>query len=181
MIILARIKLTKPWLGDQQPDRNRIRRFKRNGHLIKVNDAMWRGQFRQAANDLHMVVSLDALRMPSDLIPASIHLYTRTYSQVKLDYFESFRKGTVLNIEFQVNDTVRRAPTLEQFDQLLGGVGKWLGLSPWGNQYGYGTFDVQDIINYESTTIQNSDQPAGERGPETGAPDGHGSPEETAG
>jgi hypothetical protein len=142
MLILARIKLTKAWLGDQQPGNDGVRRFQKAGHLMKVNDAMWRAQFKEAVSNLHLRINDNAIQPPRELLPASIHLYTRHYSQVKVDYFESFRKGTVLNIQFLVKESGLPAPSLEQFTQILKFVGQWLGLSPWGNKFGYGTFDV---------------------------------------
>jgi hypothetical protein len=189
MVVLVRIKLTKPWLGDLTPDPSGVRRFRRIGKLIKIQPALWREQFQKAAHDTHIRANLQAIKLPESMIPASIHLYTRRYSQVQTDIFESFRKGTVLQTLLHLQCDEPRAVTLDQVRVLMACIGEWHGLSPWGSKFGYGRFEVLEINDTnEPNTIQNTDLQAegiaegtaggsGDwqaAGPEAGDPDGNG-------
>jgi len=151
MLVITRIRLTKPWLGDSQPGRDGIRLFKKEGRLVKVNEQMWHEQFRSASLEIPLAVNTAAIVPPPTILPASYHIYTRNYSQVKTDQFESFRKGTILTIEFRIKDQIASAPTIAQFSDLLSFVGTWLGLSPWGNKFGFGRFELLAVENSTTT------------------------------
>jgi hypothetical protein len=161
VLVIARTRLTKAMLADSTPGRDGIRRFKKEGRLVQVNEQMWRGQIRTAAHDIPLMVNVETIVPPHTLVPASYHIYTRNYSKVKVDQFESFRAGTILTIPFRIQDHLPKAPTLDQFKNLLSFVGTWLGLSPWGNKFGYGRFELLDVetsekINHEQSAIQVS-------------------------
>jgi hypothetical protein len=150
-------------LGDMTPGRDGIRRFRKESSMVLVNEQAWRGQFEQAARDARMLVNINAILPPRTILPASYHIYTRHYSQVKTDYFESFRKGTILTMIFRIEETMAKAPTLDQFTTLLSLVGTWLGLSPWGSKFNFGRFEVLDTHvveekNNEQSTIQTDCQ-----------------------
>jgi len=157
MLTLVRIRLNTPLLGDLSPGRDGIRRFRKEGDMVLINEQTWREQFTQAAGEAHMLVNTEAICPPRTLLPASYHIYTRHYSQVKLDYFESFRKGTVLNMTFMLRENLPKAPTLEQFKTLLSLVGTWLGLSPWGSKFGYGRFEVMDVHEIAANSTEISE------------------------
>lgn len=124
--------------------------------MILVNEQMWREQFRIAASEIPMHVNTASICPPRTIMPASSHTFVRNYSQVKTDQFESFRKGTILTVEFLIRQTLPKAPTLLQFQHLLSFVGTWLGLSPWGSKFGFGRFELIDATDPEQTTSQNN-------------------------
>ena len=156
MIVIARIRLTKAMLGDMSPGRDGRRLFRKEGKQVLVNDAQWREQFRTAAKEIPLAVDAGAIHPPRTMLPASYHLYVRNYSQVKTDHFESFRKGTVLTINFRIQESPR-APSLAQFQDLLSFVGTWLGLSPWGSKFGYGRFEVLELNRADQVTLELPD------------------------
>ena len=136
--------------------------------MVKVNVQMWSEQLRQAASDLRLHVDTTQIMPPDKMIPASVHLYVRRYSKVKLDNFESFRTGTVLSLEFVTREGAHRSPSLEQFTKLLDCTGKWYGLSPWGNKFGFGRFDLLETQNIDTNepldTIRTESPPTADPG-----------------
>jgi len=62
--------------------------------------------------------------------------------------FEAIRENCVLTIKVLVTATDKQdkfAPDLARLRDIFRFAGRFLGLSPWGGQYGYGRFDVEEI------------------------------------
>ena len=143
MMLIVQIRLTSHWLGELPPDSRGIRKFKRDRqNRMAVNSEFWRDRFSLAARELGLHVDIrNAIVPPTGVLLPSVHLHRRTYSQNKVDLFESFRTGTVLTFDLRLDESRQHCPTMEQLGDILKMTGEWLGLSPWGSdKYGYGRF-----------------------------------------
>ena len=144
MTLNVKLRLTSPFLGEMLPDRSGVRRFRKQGNCILIDSGHWLEQFRQAAHFTGTRVDCAAVFPPSVLLAASYHNYRREYSKVKVEHFESFRKGTILSTQLEIMNKPQ-APTLEQMKHILDYVGAQLGLSPWGSKFGFGRFEVYEL------------------------------------
>lgn len=146
-MLIVQLRLTSHLLGELRPDHNGIRRFKKDkqGRMF-VNQRTWQDQFQLAARNLQMDVDVRRTVIPPDsIICASVHLYRRIYSQVNIELFESFRKGTVLTFDLMVRDDLPRSPREEQMKSILGFTGDRLGLSQFGSKFGFGRFTLLNL------------------------------------
>jgi len=153
----VKIKLSSSWLGSQRTREN-VRRFRRDANSnIAVDVAQWSWTFKQAAEALHMDGTLtDTIRPQANLMPPSLVLYRRNYThnnKPQMEMFEAIREGTVLTFNVVVTDSsmlnasreIGNPPDLARLKDIFQFSGAFLGLSPWGNQYGYGRFDLESL------------------------------------
>ena len=148
----VKIKLTSSWLGNQRTREN-VRRFRRDRDgKLAVDMAQWNWTFQQAAEALHMSdIDTDTIRPQMNIDPPSLVLYRRNYThknKQQHEMFEAIRENCVLTIKVLVTATDKQdkfAPDLARLRDIFKFTGMFLGLSPWGGQYGYGRFDVEDI------------------------------------
>ena len=145
MLLTVKIRLTRPYLGELKPDNRGVRRFKRFNNGVHVNTAFWQSQLQLAARNIHADVDAKTIQPPREIFPASIHLYRRIFSQVRMELFESFRKGTVLTMDFIVREDLPKCPNPDQFKTMLSFVGEYLGLSQFGSAFGFGLFIVENV------------------------------------
>lgn len=147
-----RIKLTASWLGNQRTREN-VRRFRRDRDgKIAVDLPQWNWIFKQAADALHMGdIDTDTIRPETNINPPTLVLYRRNYThknKQQFEMFEAMRENCVLNIKVLVTATDKQdkfPPDLARLRDIFSFTGTFLGLSPWGGQYGYGRFDVEEI------------------------------------
>jgi hypothetical protein len=147
-----KIKLTSVWLGNQRTREN-VRRFRRDRDgKIAVDLAQWNWTFQQAADALHMDdIDTDTIRPQVNIDPPSLVLYRRNYThknKQQCEMFEALRENCVLNIQVLVTTSDKQdkfPPDLARLSNIFRFTGMLLGLSPWGGQYGYGRFDVEDL------------------------------------
>lgn len=150
-----KIKLTSPWLGNQST-RERVRRFRKDASgLIVVDLSQWSWTFKQAIEALHIShVDPDTIRPQTNIDPPTLVLYNRNFNdgkKNKSEMFEAMRENLVLNVNILVTTPPLSAkdgktpPTIEELLQIFKFSGSFLGLSPWGNSYGYGRFEVEQI------------------------------------
>lgn len=147
-----KIKLTASWLGNQRTREN-VRRFRRDRDgKIAIDLSQWGWTFKQAAEALHMVdIDTDTIRPEMNIDPPKLVLYRRNYThknKQQFEMFEAMRENTVLNIKILVTRTDKEtllAPDSARLRDIFKFTGMFLGLSPWGGQYGYGRFDVEEL------------------------------------
>jgi len=146
MIYIVQVRLMSHWLGELKPDHKGVRRFKTTNARVNVNSQFWQDQLSLAARNLQL--DLDVRRTvipPNGILPASVHLYRRVYSQVNVEYFESFRKGTILTFDLLIRDDLPRHPEGSQLKLLLSFTGQYLGLSQFGSKFGFGRFGLVSV------------------------------------
>lgn len=159
MLYEVKIRLTSAWLGSIRRGNNRIRRFPRGTDdstlAFDLPAVQW--TFQQAANALHLKhVDVRCIRLEEGFKSPTLQSYKRRYRagkdrQEQSEIFEAMPSGMVLTIpvfitgEMEEESMGRKPPTQKEFEQILTMVGKMLGLSPWGNHFGYGRFTVEEI------------------------------------
>lgn len=147
-----KIKLTSSWLGNQRTREN-VRRFRRDREgKIAVDLSHWGWTFKQAAEALHMDnIDTDTIRPQMNIDPPKLVLYRRNYThnnKQQFEMFEAMRENTVLNIKILVTGVDKNSlypPDEARLLDIFKFTGAFLGLSPWGGQYGYGRFDVESL------------------------------------
>ena len=145
MILIIKIRLTSPLLGELAKDAMGVRRFRRDRDDVVVCVPEWQRSYREAARLLGLDVCTDGMMPKSKYRLASVHLYRRIWSGVNVEYFESMRKGTILTMEMVFDEAVRRSPNPTQLKAILGHVGEHIGISQFGSKFGFGRFDVVSI------------------------------------
>ena len=148
MILHVKLRLSTPMLGGLPPGKDGVRHFDKRGNCILVYQAAWREQFHQAACRLGYVLDIETIVPPERILTASVHIYRKEFSRVKVEQFESFRKGTILSLQLEVKPGPK-APSYHQMEHLMAYVGVHLGISPWGSKIGYGRFDVLEICQQD--------------------------------
>lgn len=152
-----KLRLTSSWLGSQRTREN-VRRFRRDKDgKLAVDLSQWSWTFKQAADALHLQnVDTDTIRPQANIDPPTLVLYRRSYThnnKAQFEMFEAMRENTVITFNAVVTGTlynpreenIQTAPTEEELKNILAFTGKFLGLSPWGGNYGYGRFEIENI------------------------------------
>lgn len=157
MILVVKIKLTQPLLGELKPDQKGLRRFKKLNGRIHVNILEWQTKLADAAKQLGYTVDVSAVIPQPHYLPASVHTYRRIWSRVHCEVFECFRKGTVLTLEFLIREEQKRCPTPHELKRMFEVCGEYLGLSQWGSKFGYGRFEVMLVAPKNFETEQHAE------------------------
>jgi hypothetical protein len=162
MLAIVQVRLTSHFLGELKPDSRGVRRFKMNiRSMVSVNQTGWLEDMVFAAHTMKLEVNVRKTIVPPEgILPASIHLLRRTYSGAHVEFFESFRKGTILTFDMVLHDEKPRCPTLEQLGRILEFTGDHCGISQWGKKFGFGRFLVVNVIDRYAT---NGELPASDK------------------
>ncbi len=164
MIVIAQVRLTSHFLGELKPDHRGVRRFRMDGKgRVFVNQNQWLEDLLFAARTMKLDIKVQSTIVPPEgLLPASIHLHKRTYSGAHVEFFESFRKGTILTFDMLVHEDRPKCPTVPQLGSLLELVGEYRGISQWGSKFGFGRFAVVGIKDrYQALSEPTPDGSAG--------------------
>lgn len=147
MIVIVQVRLTSHFLGELKPDNRGVRRFKMDGKgRVAVNQNQWLEDLLFAARTMKLDLKIHStVTPPEGLLPASIHLHRRTYSGAHVEFFESFRKGTILTFDMLMHEDRPKCPTHNQLRSLMELVGEYRGISQWGNKFGFGRFELIDL------------------------------------
>ena len=156
MIVIVQVRLTSHFLGELKPDSRGVRRFRMGDRQqVSVNQTAWLDDLVFASHSLKLDLNVrKTVQPPQGLIPASIHLYRRVYSGVQVDFFESFRKGTILTFDMLLQDHLPKCPDLLQLEQMMILVGKHCGISQWGRKFGFGRFDVVSLRDRFTNSVE---------------------------
>lgn len=153
MLCEIKIRMTTPSLG-QQKDPSGIRRFTRTARNdLAIDLERWIWAFSEAANSLHIALTTASLHPAEGISAPTIVLYNRRWKDRKngeevqrQEMFESVRKGTVLTFRLAVTtDKEKPTPTADQVKALFAYIGEFIGISQWGNRFGYGRFTVEAV------------------------------------
>jgi hypothetical protein len=159
MLFEVKLRLTRHMLG-QQRTTDGVRRFTRvrdEDSRILVDLQHWSWAFREAATALHLTVNVGTLYPASGIKSPTLVMYTRRWNtrtsdgreRPQSEIFEAIREGTVLTFQLVNASGPEKAdapaPNCDQLTQLLNFIGEFIGISQWGNKYGYGRFRVESI------------------------------------
>lgn len=147
MIVISQVRLTSHFLGELKPDNRGVRRFRMDGKgRVAVNQNQWLEDLLFATRTIKLDLKIHSTIVPPEgILPASVHLHRRTYSGAHVEFFESFRKGTILTFDMLVHEDRPKCPNVEQLRTLLELVGEYRGISQWGNKFGFGRFTVLSV------------------------------------
>jgi len=156
MLYEVKIRLTMPWLGAQKTT-EQIRRFKlsKDKKELDLDRELWDWAYRQAIASLHFDdIDSTTIRSSMSIKSPTVALHTRKYKnkagKQQQELFECIVKNTVITIPVMVatnpedmND--KRSPTKKELETMFEFIGEFVGLSPWGSKFGYGTFKLISI------------------------------------
>lgn len=149
MLFDIRICLTSELLGEQR--QGEVRRLRRESKdVVSVPLAHWQWAFQEAAETMHLPINPATLSPEPGIRCPTIVLYRRTYTHKgvkQAEMFEAVRKGAQLSFQLATLHHVQNTipPNVGDVQKLMIYVGKFIGISQWGNQYGFGRFEVLDI------------------------------------
>lgn len=160
MFLNVQIKLTSEFLG-QKRQRDGVRIFSKDKNKILwlVDLQQWSWAFKEAASALEFnEVDTSSIRVATGILLPTLALHRRRYTPergksrgMQEEMFESFRENSVITFQVLITSAMeekkpgRRPPSLGEFESILAFVGEMVGLSPWGNKFGYGRFKVINI------------------------------------
>jgi hypothetical protein len=159
MLFEVKIRLTNLMLG-QQRTTGGVRRFTRvrdDDKRILVDHQHWNWAFKEAADALHIPVNISTMYPAAGIAAPTLVMYTRRWTtktpdgrdRPQSEIFEAVREGTVLTFQLLSATGPERldlpAPDAAQLEQLLNFIGEFIGISQWGNKFGYGRFRVEAV------------------------------------
>lgn len=170
MIYRLRIRLTSQMLGARS-SQNGMRTFDR--HPSKGSDWMdfsaklWRWAVQEAVEGLHLKqVQPDCIQPPQGYLAPHTTPFARQFKRgenKERDVFEAIRAGTVLTLRFAVTAPPPgalahlRKPDAEELEQIFKYIGEFLGISPWGNKFGFGRYVIEDLSDDLDPTVAEGD------------------------
>ena len=140
------------WLGATR-SHDKVRRFRKNDKRDIVLDiSTWLWALKNAL-PVGSNISVSTIRLPLSLRAPTLVLYRDKHERM----YEGITPNTVLTFPVFFTacpppnvDEGMRAPTLEEFKQLLSFVGERVGLSPYRSEEGWGRFKVESIKENDS-------------------------------
>lgn len=164
MIIQREIRLLKPILAARPPrdpkSRREFDRVKSEEGIIRLpmNMQRWEWAFLEARDSLGFKKASVACITPSTSFDVKLtSTYTRTFRRgsdgaPQSEQFECVPSGASIRWEWvlssslpphvEIGELRSEPPDVAQFDAMLDFIGSMLGMSEWGNHYGFGRFEV---------------------------------------
>ena len=146
MLFETDIRTTSRWLGHLRTP-EQIRKFKLATYnhdaakiSIALDDRWWREAFTRAAKDVKLTFDSEEITFADYFAVSAIEPepYTRVYNKIHKERFEAIPIGTVIRMEL----VLVQDHTPDELTRLVNHVGKFYGLSPWGNKFRYGRFKI---------------------------------------
>lgn len=184
MLVNLRIRLTAHILGDKKMRQQKRDPNEEEPPMLRVFSTVEEDEhpldlvdlyesLRAAISDLGLLhISAEMIHFPTHIQKPKYIRYVRHYqprnSGRKLEeIFVGIQKNNVLTIPVFIYDDdssepgALKPPTLEEFEKIMIYVGKHIGISPFGKNFGYGRFTIHALINSSNAIPSNSErQPA---------------------
>lgn len=180
MIVNLQIRLKSRIVADKRvpegtPDNQKwVRRFSttpEEEHPLNLIE--WQRVIRNAVSDLNLdEVDPEQVIFPTTIRKPRYVRFSRSFTtpgnrqDEKKEEFECVDIGNILTIPvFIFNEAAhsfssQRPPTLEEFRKIMEFVGAHIGISPFGNQFGYGRFTIHKIETAnDATATDNTPDP----------------------
>lgn len=173
MLLLSRVRLSSNLMGIRRtPVRGGcVRRFERlpDGRL-KTPLPVWDWALRESFETFGWrdLVDWSSVRPDVAFQAERLDIYTRRWNkgaEKMHEDFEAVLEGQEVSLPIIVSqgpDAIgmrrsvkTRMPDLDELAAILSFIGRFLGISPWGNRYGYGRFELIDIkqIIFDACTL----------------------------
>ena len=164
MLLLCRLRMRSHLLGiriHQVGRQSFIRRFERtDDQKLKTPLPIWDWALRETFSNMGWRDKIDwsAVRPHPVFRADALSIHNRSYfknEKKKSEDFESVEPGQVIVQPMLLTDgpdnisarkrNGARLPAVGELGAVLDLIGQWCGISPWGNRYGYGRFDVVSV------------------------------------
>ena len=163
MVIARQIRLLKPILAARPPvEKDGRREFDvlsrvKGKVTLPSNMARWEWAFLEARDALELPQLSVACITPATSFDAALtSTYTRSFSRgssaKQTEKFECVPSNAVLSWSWvlasslppyaEISELRSTPPDVQQFDAMLKFIGEMLGMSEWGNHYGFGRFVI---------------------------------------
>lgn len=155
MLYDLRVRVESPFLGDNRyPNIRRFRRAPGSEEWWLLRIPQWHWACKEAATALGMVdVDTSQVHFTEKFRRATAILYRHNFTrngQQAHEMFEAVNKNSILTFEVFLPETPERGgktrpPTRDELRKIFEFIGQYVGLSPWGSQFGFGRFTVEDV------------------------------------
>ena len=144
MLLELKIKLSSHFLGGEPKDHRGVRCLKRKSkEEIEIDSRLFLRNLEKASKDLGYDVDLsNSVKLPTSFYAPTVRLVKRTYQAGRTDTFEGFVKNSEITFLIVLDNTVEKAPTLQQLQNIMSIMGQFYGYSQFGMKFGLGRFDV---------------------------------------
>jgi len=167
MLYNIKFRITSKFLGSKNTNQG-IWRFRTTPgntgdreSLLLIEQEVWRWAMLDAIESLNLGVDVNTIHLPPGIRMPTLFLFERKYrtrprpplnqSKEKTSKHEMIRENSILG--FRINISSPRPsdretappPTMGDLEKIYNHIGEYIGLSPFGNQFGYGRFHVHSL------------------------------------
>ena len=146
MIYEAKLGLTTHFLGGYKKGKDGIRRVKMTySGQVALNESELRNHFQLAAKQLEMEFNPKTVVF-AEGFDSELSIIRRVYNKTNIEFFEGIEQGETINIEMAVVGDEDKIPTQDDLSKILNVIGKFYGISQFGNKFQCGRFKVITIV-----------------------------------
>lgn len=142
MILYNELQITKPILGCKVVSGKPRQLLRDASNRPGLVEPVWNKNFENAASALNIDFKSEMVTFPTGYEASKFEEFLRTYSKFKKERFESIPEGAKIWFDVMLSEG-SVSPT--DYAKLLTYVGRELGISQFGNKFGFGRFEVLDI------------------------------------
>ncbi len=157
MIYRARICFTTNFLGGGPRDKtSSVRSLKKTSDdQIELNSLEFAKNLELANNQIGAKIDISKFILPEGFNDENnITVLKRVFNRVNIDFFEGIASGKKVFLDLMYYAEVSKSPSVETVRKLLDVLGRFHGISQWGQKFNCGRFKV---LNVEKVTINNYD------------------------
>ena len=157
MIYRTRICFTTNFLGGGPRDKNSsVRSLKRTyDDLIELNSQEFFNNIKLANKQVNAKIDIKKFIIPEGFDHEDkITVIKRVFNRVNIDFFEGIARGNKVFLDLMYFAEIENSPSIETVGTLMDILGRFHGISQWGQKFNCGRFKV---LNVEKVTIKNYD------------------------
>lgn len=167
MLIDIKLRVTSKFLGSKNTHAGIFRFRRTDGNtgdkdsLLLIEQDIWRWAMLGAVGSLGMNVDVDVIHLPPGIRLGAVYLFERRYKtrprpphyqgKEKTSKHEVIREGSILGFKLAISDSrpdkknPPPPPTIGDVEKIFNYIGEYVGLSPFGSQFGFGRFHVHAV------------------------------------
>ena len=167
MLYNIKFRVTSKFLGSKNTHTG-IWRFRttsgesgESDDLLLIEQEVWRWAMLDAIESLNLEVDVNMIHLPPGIRLPTLFLFERHYrtrprppsnqSKEKTSKHEMIRENSILGFKMNISSPrpgdreTAAPPTIGDLEKIFNHIGEYIGLSPFGNHFGYGRFHVHSI------------------------------------
>lgn len=167
MLIDIKLRVTSKFLGSKNTHQGIFRFRRTDGNtgekdaLLLIEQDVWRWAMLGAVDSLGLDVDVDTIHLPPGIRLGKVYLFERRYKtrpkpphyhgKEKTAKHEVIREGMILGFKLAISSNrpddkeTAPPPTIGDLEKIFNYIGEYVGLSPFGNQFGFGRFHVHSV------------------------------------